>query len=95
MHQYYVYILASLSRRLYTGVTNDLMRRVYQHKQRAASSFTQRYRIDRLVYFDCSASVQAAIAREKQLKQWTRARKHRLIETNNAGWRDLSLDWLM
>jgi putative endonuclease len=93
MRDYYVYIMASRSRRLYVGVTNELRRRVWQHKIGAISSFTRQYRITRLVYFEQTRDVRAAIAREKQLKRWTRVRKVQLIETHNSGWTDLSVDW--
>jgi putative endonuclease len=93
VRQYYVYILANHSRRLYVGVTNNLLRRVNEHKQAAVPSFTRRYHINRLVYFETTSYVLAAIAREKVLKRYTRARKYRLIEKHNAGWRDLSVDW--
>ena len=91
MRQYYVYIMASHSRRLYVGITNDLARRVAQHKRGEIEGFTRRYRIIRLVYFEQTGDVRAAIAREKQLKQWPRTRKERLIERGNAGWLDLAV----
>ena len=94
VRQYYVYILASLSRRLYVGVTNDLRRRVCEHKRADRVAFTARYRITNLVYFEQTTNVRAAIAREKQLKRWPRWRKERLIEAKNAGWIDLSVGWL-
>jgi putative endonuclease len=87
---YTVYILASLNRRLYIGVTNDLERRVFQHRAGRAGAFTARYRITRLVYFEQTGDVRAAIAREKELKRWSRARKVALIESGNAGWVDLA-----
>jgi putative endonuclease len=92
MRDYYVYILASLSRTLYIGVTNDLKLRVWEHKQ-GMSDFTRRYGITMLVYFEQTRDVSAAIAREKQIKRWRRERKERLIEKENAGWLDLSADW--
>jgi putative endonuclease len=87
---YTVYILASLNRRLYIGVTNDLERRILQHREGRADAFTTRYRITRLVYFEQTSDVSAAIAREKQLKSWRRDRKIALIESVNAGWHDLA-----
>lgn len=93
MRAYYVYIMASLSRRLYIGVTNDLRRRVAEHKLLATPGFTQRYRVSKLVYFEAGSDVRAAIAREKQLKRWPRRRKERLIEAQNAGWLDHSTQW--
>ena len=93
MHDYHVYILASLSRRLYIGVTNDLLRRISEHKQGTMPGFAKQYRINRLVHFETTSDVRSAIAREKQLKGWSRARKCRLVEAQNAGWLDLSIDW--
>ena len=93
MRAYYVYIMASRSRVLYTGVTNDLARRVYEHKRSRTPGFTSRYRITRLVYFEEFGDVRDAIAREKQLKGWVRTRKVRLIEQNNPTWEDLAGAW--
>jgi putative endonuclease len=89
---YYVYIVASLSRTLYVGITNDLMRRVYQHRYKLQDGFTARYNVDRLVYFEHVTDVNAAIAREKQIKAWSRKKKARLIEAANPGWSDLAED---
>ena len=87
---YYVYILASrIGGRLYIGVTNDLVRRVYEHKSGAAEGFTKDYGVDRLVYFECFEDIEAAIHREKRLKKWTRAWKVALIEKDNPNWIDL------
>src|SRR6266849_6189371 len=80
MRTYYVYIMASRSRVLYTGVTNDLVRRVDEHKRSLTPGFTSRYHITRLVYFEDFGDVRDAIAREKQLKGWVRSRKIQLIE---------------
>ena len=93
MKQYYVYIMTNRSRTLYTGVTSDIERRVYEHKQKLVPGFTARYRITRLVYFEVSQDIQAAIAREKQIKGWLRAKKIALIESVNPGWKDMSLEW--
>jgi putative endonuclease len=90
---YFVYILASRSRNLYTGITNHLERRVYQHKKGEIPGFTTRYRIHRLVYFETLGSVNAAIAREKQIKAWTRAKRVALVEKHNPTWDDLATDW--
>jgi putative endonuclease len=89
---YFVYILSNRSRTLYVGVTNDLQRRVYEHKHNLVPGFTSRYRIDRLVYFEGTGDVQAAIAREKQLKGWLRAKKVGLIESVNPTWEDLGAE---
>jgi len=90
MCTYCVYILASRSRVLYIGVTNDLARRVDEHKRGLVVGFTSRYRVTRLVYFEEFIDIRDAIAREKQLKGWTRSRKTGLIERRNPGWQDLA-----
>jgi putative endonuclease len=87
---YYVYTVASRSRTLYTGVTNDLDRRVIQHRQGLASSFTAQYKIFRLVHFELFTDIHVAIDRETQLKAWRREKKIRLIETKNPTWTDLA-----
>jgi putative endonuclease len=85
-----VYILASrIGGTLYIGVTNDLVRRVYEHKMKYVEGFTRKYDVDRLVYFDQYADIEAAILREKRLKKWNRAWKIRLIEDLNPNWDDL------
>jgi len=90
---YYVYILASKSRTLYTGVTNDLERRVIEHRRKLLPGFTARYNINRLVYYEVCNDPLAAISREKQIKGWTRLRKVALIESLNRDWKDLSEAW--
>jgi len=91
--RYFVYILASKSRRLYVGVTNDLERRIYEHKQKLAHGFTKVYKINRLVHFEETSDVLAAIEREKQIKGLLRAKKIALIESSNPTWEDLSEAW--
>jgi putative endonuclease len=91
--RYFVYVLASKSRRLYVGVTNDLERRIYEHKQKLADGFTKMYRIDRLVHFEETSDVRVAIEREKQIKGLLRAKKIALIESSNPTWEDLSEAW--
>ncbi|MEQ9552553.1 MAG: GIY-YIG nuclease family protein [Coleofasciculus sp. G3-WIS-01] len=93
MNAYYVYMMTNRSKTLYTGVTNDLYRRVYEHKQKLIPGFTQKYNINRLVYYEQTSDVREAIAREKQIKGWLRAKKIALIESANPQWRDLSADW--
>jgi putative endonuclease len=93
-HQYFVYIVASATRRLYVGVTNDLIRRVCEHKCGTASAFTRRYGITRLVCVETTTSVKDAIAREKQIKGWLRCKKMALVELENPGWADFSDGWL-
>jgi putative endonuclease len=87
---YYVYILASQKNgTLYTGVTNNLLRRVDQHKSAEVAGFTQRYHVHKLVYFEIFGDISAAIKREKCIKRWKREWKLRLIEQTNPQWRDL------
>ncbi len=85
--------MTNKSRTLYTGVTSDLERRVYEHKQRLVPGFTGKYNITRLVYFEVTYDVRAAIAREKQIKGWLRRKKIALIESVNPEWKDLSVRW--
>jgi putative endonuclease len=93
MNQYYVYIMTNRSKTLYTGVTNDLIRRVYEHKNKMVEGFTKKYNITKLVFFEETIDVQAAIEREKQIKGWLRTKKIALIESKNPGWVDLSEGW--
>jgi putative endonuclease len=88
--QFYVYILASVSRNLYIGFTSDLEKRVWEHKTKAMSGFSEKYNVNRLVHYEEFARADDGIAREKQLKRWSRAKKVRLIEQGNPGWADLS-----
>jgi putative endonuclease len=92
-HRYSVYIMASRSHTLYIGMTNDLPRRVREHKNHSFEGFTAHYNIDRLVWYEVYPYVRSAIAREKQLKGWLRERKIHLIEDSNPTWQDLSEDW--
>ncbi|HJT01331.1 MAG TPA: GIY-YIG nuclease family protein [Terriglobales bacterium] len=93
-HRYYVCIMISSSRRaLYIGVTNNLERRVFQHKNDEFEGFSQQYQAHRLVWFERYSNIQTAIAREKQLKGWRRAKKDWLVQLTNPGWRDLSAEW--
>jgi putative endonuclease len=91
---YFVYILCSRSRVLYIGVTSDLFRRVLEHRKRLEDGFTRRYQVYRLVYCERYRAVGAAIAREKQLKGWNRAKKIALVERDNPVWADLVEDKL-
>ena len=88
-----VYILASRSRKLYVGVTANLPRRIYQHRTGQALSFTSRYGITRLVYYECASTPRAAIEREKRLKKWSPSKKIALVESSNPDWRDLAANW--
>ena len=92
--QYHVYILTNSWRNvLYIGVTGSLQKRIWQHKNKAVPGFTSRYNCDLLVYFEEYDEIDQAIAREKQLKGWTRAKKNALIESKNPKWQDLAADW--
>ena len=93
MNEYYVYIMTNKSRTLYTGITNDLERRVYEHRSKAIPGFTAKYNITQLVWFESTNDVQAAIEFEKRIKGWKREKKIALIESRNPEWRDLSEDW--
>ncbi|MHB1001425.1 MAG: GIY-YIG nuclease family protein [Armatimonadota bacterium] len=86
---YYVYIMASDTRVLYTGVTNDLVRRTYEHKNKIVKGFTANYNVSNLVYYEATFDINAAIAREKEIKGWRRSKKITLIESQNPDWRDL------
>jgi putative endonuclease len=93
MHQYYVYIMASKTRVIYTGVTNNLERRAYEHKHGLIEGFTKRYRCHRLVYFEVTSDVNSALEREKEIKDWNRKKKVNLIESVNPNWNNLSDGW--
>ncbi len=87
---YYVYIITNTSKTLYIGMTNNLERRVYQHKNKLVPGFTSKYNLNRLVYYEQTENVLSAIAREKQLNGWLRKKKIDLIEAQNPEWADLS-----
>jgi putative endonuclease len=91
--RFYVSILASHSRVLYTGVTRDLLRRVHQHRLGQIAGFTRWYHLTRLVYFEETSSARVAFERERQIKGWSRAKRIHLVESVNAGWLDLAKDW--
>jgi len=90
---YFVYILASKSRTIYIGVTNNLERRVLEHRSKIIPGYTRKYNIDRLVYFEIFGDISQAINREKQLKGWNRSKKIHLLEAINPTWEDLSKEW--
>ena len=91
--RFYVYIMASKSRRLYTGITNNIERRTWEHKTGAIEGFTKRYRINRLVHCESFDDVRHAINREKEIKGWDRAKRVALIEAANPTWQDLAEHW--
>jgi putative endonuclease len=93
MGRYYVYIMTNKSRTLYTGITNDLERRVIEHKKRLVRSFTSKYNITKLVWFEEFEDAMQAIDGEKKIKGWLRAKKVALIEATNPAWQDLAENW--
>lgn len=90
---YFVYILASLSGTLYTGITNSIYYRTLQHKSKETPGFTSKYDVSRLVYYERFNDVRAAIRREKEIKGWTRKKKIALVESMNSKWKDLAEGW--
>jgi putative endonuclease len=91
--EYYIYLLTNKHGNvLYTGVTNDLIRRIYEHKNKLQKGFTQKYNVDRLVYYEMYSDITDAIAREKQIKGWSRKKKNELVEQLNPKWKDLYED---
>jgi putative endonuclease len=93
MKNFYVYIVSNAARTLYIGVTNDLERRMYEHKNKLINGFTKKYNLTKLVYYELTGDIRDAIYREKQLKGWLRIKKIELIEEDNPGWDDLALSW--
>ncbi len=93
MREYYVYIIGSDRGVIYTGVTNDLERRLYEHKHGLVEGFAKKYNCKKLLYFEDTDDISAAIEREKQIKGWVRRKKVALIESENPEWKDLSEDW--
>ena len=92
--QYYVYILSNWNNKvIYTGVTNDLQRRLYEHKNGLTEGFTKKYNVHKLVWFDTTSDIYSAIQKEKQIKGWTRAKKNALVQETNPEWKDLSEHW--
>ena len=91
---YFVYFLTNWNNNvLYIGVTSNLERRLFEHKEKLIKGFTSKYNLQKLVYFEISNDIQSAILREKQLKKWRREKKNKLVETLNPDWRDLSEDF--
>ena len=94
MNSYYVYILTNWKGNvMYIGVTNDLVRRLSEHKNELVEGFTKQYHVHKLVYYEETSDVRAAVEREKQLKKWASAKKNALVETINPEWKDLSEEW--
>jgi putative endonuclease len=91
---YYVYLLSNWNNKvLYIGVTNDLQRRIHEHRQKLIPGFTEKYNVNKLVYYEQTSDVISAISREKELKKWRREKKNTLVNGVNPEWKDLSLDW--
>lgn len=94
LRSYYVYLLTNWNNKvMYVGVTNDLERRIYQHKNKLVKGFTEKYNVNKLVYFEETQDVIAAITREKEIKKWRREKKDQLVNEMNPTWKDISLEW--
>jgi putative endonuclease len=92
--KYYVYLLTNWNNKvIYVGITNDLARRVYEHKNKMIKGFTEKYNVKKLVYFEETQDVNTAIEREKEIKKWRREKKNRLVNSINPNWDDLSSGW--
>lgn len=93
-HQYFIYLLTNWNNKLmYVGMTNNLERRIYEHRNKLVDGYTKKYNIYKLVYFEETSDVMAAISREKEVKKWRREKKNDLVNAVNPGWKDLSVDW--
>ena len=93
MKTYYVYILTNWNNKvMYVGMTNNLRRRMYEHKNKIFEGFTKKYNVDKLVWYAAIEDVMEAIKREEEIKRWRREKKNRLVEMINSGWKDLSLE---
>jgi putative endonuclease len=93
-HQYFVYLLTNWNHKvIYVGVTNNLIRRVYEHKHKLIEGFTKKYNVGKLVYFEETSDVVAALTREKEIKKWRREKKDNLVVSVNPDWQDLSAEW--
>lgn len=91
---YYVYLITNWNNKvLYIGVTSNLERRIYQHKNKSMRGFTEKYNVNKLVYFEQTNSIESAITREKEIKKWRREKKNILVESTNKEWQDLSKQW--
>jgi len=91
---YYVYLLTNWNNKvMYLGVTNNLERRLYEHKNKLFKGFTEKYNVNKLVYFEETQDVTVAIAREKEIKKWRREKKNQLVNRMNPNWKDLSSGW--
>ena len=94
MHNYYVYILTNWNNKvMYVGVTNNLQRRIAEHKSKLIEGFTKKYNVNKLVYYEHTTDINSAIAREKEIKGWKRCKKDALVVSINPQWKDLSVGW--
>ncbi|MCX7876561.1 MAG: GIY-YIG nuclease family protein [Melioribacteraceae bacterium] len=94
-HTYYVYILTNWNNKvMYVGMTNNLTRRIYEHKNKLVDGFTSKYNLNKLVYFEITSDIRTAIAREKEIKKWRREKKNKLVESINPEWKDLSDEFM-
>ncbi len=94
MKSYYIYILTNKYKNvIYVGVTNDLERRIYEHKNKLIDGFSKKYNLTQLAYMEEYQNIEEAITREKQIKGWDRNKKNKLVESINVEWKDLSADW--
>jgi putative endonuclease len=92
---YYVYLLTNWNNKvMYVGITNDLVRRIYEHKEKFVKGFTEKYNVTKLVYYEQTPDISEALNREKEIKKWRREKKNRLVVNTNPQWRDLSEDFL-
>jgi len=92
--RYYVYVITNWNNKvMYVGVTNNLERRIYEHKNKMVKGFTEKYNVSKLVYFEETQDILAAIDREKEIKRWRRQKKDQLVNSINPTWKDLSLEW--
>ncbi len=92
--KYYVYLLVNWNNKvIYVGMTSDLQKRIYEHKHKLVKGFTEKYNVNKLVYYEETTDVHTALAREKEIKKWRREKKDNLVKTMNPAWRDLSLQW--
>jgi putative endonuclease len=92
-NQYFIYIITNKTGTLYIGLTNNIKKRIYEHKNKLIEGFTKKYNIDRLLYFETFRDMDSAIAREKTLKGWLRKKKLELIRDSNPEWKDISEKW--
>ncbi|MBI5475434.1 MAG: GIY-YIG nuclease family protein [Ignavibacteriales bacterium] len=93
-YNFYIYLMTNWNNKvLYTGVTNNLERRIYEHKHKVVKGFTQKYNVNKLVYYEHTTNVYSAIQREKEIKKWRREKKNKLINSVNPEWKDLSDEW--